>query len=55
VEDGEIAEAVQGDANLESVCGRLVDLANERGGEDNITVALVRWQADPAESPGSEG
>jgi serine/threonine protein phosphatase PrpC len=42
------------DGNLDEVCGRLVDMANERGGEDNITVALVRWQADPAEAGSAE-
>lgn len=42
VEDAEIARCVSADDDLESVCQRLVDLANDRGGEDNITVALVR-------------
>lgn len=46
VEDGEIAEAVAGAGELESVCSSLVDLANERGGEDNITVVLIRCGDD---------
>jgi protein phosphatase len=57
VDDGEIAAEVAREArdgNLDEVCGRLVDMANERGGEDNITVALVRWQADPAEAGSAE-
>ncbi len=42
VQDAEIAKAVSDDADLDAVCEGLVDLANARGGEDNITVALVR-------------
>lgn len=40
VEDREIAAAVAKD--LERTARRLVDLANERGGTDNVTVALCR-------------
>jgi protein phosphatase len=40
--DQEIAEAVSERADLERACRRLVELANARGGEDNITVLLVR-------------
>lgn len=40
--DQEIAEAVSGGADLERACHRLVEAANARGGEDNITVLLVR-------------
>lgn len=40
VEDREIAAAVAKD--LERTAHRLVDLANERGGTDNVTVALCR-------------
>jgi protein phosphatase len=54
VEDAEIAAEVESGANLEATCGRLVDMANERGGEDNITVACVRWQQDPAEAGNAE-
>jgi protein phosphatase len=42
LEDTEIAEIVIGEGNLDTACTRLVELANARGGEDNITVALVR-------------
>ena len=42
VRDVEIAEAVHEQADLETACKRLVDLANARGGEDNMTLVLVR-------------
>ena len=42
VRDEEIAAEVSRDSDLDAACGRLVDLANSRGGEDNITVVLVR-------------
>jgi protein phosphatase len=44
VTDEEIAAEVERDADLDAVCGRLVDLANDRGGDDNITVLLVRCE-----------
>ena len=46
VQDDEIAATVLSAADLESACDRLVDLANARGGEDNITVLLVRCDKD---------
>ncbi len=42
VNDEEIAHAVAAGSELESICAQLVDLANERGGEDNITVVLLQ-------------
>ena len=48
VEDVEIAAVATKERDVEAVCARLVDLANARGGEDNVTVALVRCDADPA-------
>ncbi|MCH2171217.1 Stp1/IreP family PP2C-type Ser/Thr phosphatase [Myxococcota bacterium] len=42
VTDAEIAEEVSGSEDLELVSERLVALANDRGGSDNITVVLVR-------------
>ena len=38
----EMAREVGGVANLTHACNRLIDLANRRGGPDNITVVLVR-------------
>jgi protein phosphatase len=40
--DEEIAKGVGEGEDLERACRRLIELANARGGEDNITVALVR-------------
>jgi protein phosphatase len=51
VSDDEIAGFAMGDS-LESACGDLIELANERGGPDNITVAMLRYQR-PATAPGS--
>ncbi len=39
-----ILDAARG--NLRLACQRMVDLANERGGEDNITVMLLRFTGD---------
>ena len=44
VQDGEIAEEVARESDLETACERLIDLANSRGGEDNTTVLLVRCE-----------
>jgi len=44
VEDAEIAEIVAGAPDLDAACERLIDLANARGGDDNITVVLVRCE-----------
>jgi len=41
VRDAEIAEIAAAAVDVESACDQLVGLANERGGEDNITVLLV--------------
>lgn len=46
VGDDEIADTVLSAIDLESGCERLVDLANSRGGEDNITVVLVRCEKE---------
>ncbi len=44
VEDGDIAAVVRAGADgpLDQACARLIALANERGGHDNITVVLAR-------------
>ncbi len=43
----EIAQAVaRNDRDLVDICGELIDLANERGGPDNITVLIARFSGD---------
>ena len=46
VHDDEIAKAIDPEIDLETACEGLVDLANARGGEDNITVLAVRCEDD---------
>lgn len=42
VEDGELGELVASAASPEAACQSLIQLANERGGHDNISVAVLR-------------
>jgi serine/threonine protein phosphatase PrpC len=46
--DGELADAVrqQTSTNALSLCRWLVDAANERGGHDNVTVAVLLEKTD---------
>ena len=37
---------VSQDADVESICDQLVNLANSRGGEDNVTVVVVRVERE---------
>lgn len=46
VRDAEIAEIVAGGGEPQAAVDHLVSLANERGGEDNITVVMVRCEKD---------
>ncbi len=47
IEDDEIREIVMSTDDLAQGCRRLIALANEHGGEDNITAVLVRIEPDP--------
>ncbi len=51
VSDLEIADILGTAGKLPAACKQMVDLANEKGGHDNVTVVLARCQAVPA--PGS--
>jgi protein phosphatase len=42
MEDHEILEVVRGASRFEDIPRKLVDFANERGGDDNITVIVVQ-------------
>ena len=46
VDDDAIAEVLQHHPDPEDACTRLVDLALSRGGPDNVTAVVVRYQID---------
>jgi PPM family protein phosphatase len=52
----EFAQVAAEQKDLPSLCARLIDLANERGGPDNITVVAARFEGEglpePTESEG---
>ncbi len=53
LDDGQIRD-IASTNDLEPACRRLVDLANERGGDDNITVVMTEVEslsADPMPEP----
>ncbi len=51
VKKEEIAKTVLGSNDLDTAASRLVGLANERGGPDNITVVLARVDGDGLAQP----
>ena len=53
VQDPEIAALIVAETDLDEACARLVGLANARGGEDNVTVSLVRCEENGAPSAGA--
>jgi serine/threonine protein phosphatase PrpC len=52
VPDAAIASAIRQAANPQEAADRLIDLANEAGGEDNITAVVLRARAGTASSGG---
>jgi protein phosphatase len=50
IDDGEMLEVIASTPDLETACRRLVVMANEHGGEDNITALVVR--IEPGSEPG---
>jgi protein phosphatase len=47
----EIARVVSSEPDLAAACNRLIDLANESGGPDNITVVVARFEGQGLEAP----
>jgi hypothetical protein len=54
VKKEEIAELVGAEPELQVACDRLVTLANERGGPDNITVILARFDGEGLRPPSGD-
>ncbi len=52
VKKEEIAEMVNTTEDLVEACSKLIDLANARGGPDNITVVVARLDGDGLNNPG---
>jgi protein phosphatase len=50
----EIAEVVNTEPDLVQVCKKLIDLANEAGGPDNITVVAARFEGPGLVESGAE-
>jgi protein phosphatase len=50
----DIAKVVREETDVAAICHRLVTLANERGGPDNITVVAVRFDGDGLPEQASE-
>jgi protein phosphatase len=53
VKKEEIAKIVTTAPDLRAACDQLIQLANERGGPDNITVVIVRFEGDGLRYSGS--
>jgi PPM family protein phosphatase len=51
----EFAQLAQDHADLAALCSALIDLANSRGGPDNITVVAARFEGEGLPEDGTEG
>jgi len=50
----DIAAVVNAEPDLISVCKKLIDIANENGGPDNITVIAARFEGDGLQPPADD-
>src|SRR5215510_1041412 len=55
VHQEEIARIIHESSDFKSACQRMIDLANERGGEDNITVVVAQYSGSGLGLPKNEG
>lgn len=46
----ELLPILTGEIDLSTACDRLITLANEKNGHDNVTIALVHYQIEPSTS-----
>lgn len=51
VKDDEMLNIVSANTSIEESCKQLIDLAKKRGGEDNITVVLARFEGETLKAP----
>jgi len=51
----EMINALKQSSDLSETCRKLVERANERGGEDNITVVVARFTGNGLDATGSDG
>ncbi len=54
VRANEIADVVKNEPDLVQVCKKLIDMANEAGGPDNITVVAARFDGDGLVDTGAD-
>ncbi len=55
VSDADIAQTLAADGDLDKVLTRLVEMANEAGGPDNITAVILRFEDPNAEASAGAG
>lgn len=55
VKGKEMLDIIINTPNIKDACAALIKLANERGGEDNITVLIARFLGDGLSEPNTDG